>query len=458
MGSADTTDMSYDAEKNETTPLQPGVAETAYSGPGKADDQLAEVDTDRLLPPKKDTPKGGYVHLDVTRIVCVLLVAIDHGDGTYSEWNVIWDQQWTLQWIVLVCGIAFCLSSKPLLNFCARLGLYVAIGIVVNWAAWIGLGMDWKHDFFNVIFQMWFIIGLILYCVILAPLRTYLAEDKKYLEEHAKEKGPYTSSWLGAPPEEGLFNSILMMLFVVIAIGIVCVVFLPMIVNPFLAPAVLHASQTLGGSGNIWGLPGTYPEAEDFVACLCRYAFLTLSNLFLMRAIRSTNIKPSFIPWVMMANSAVNRSGFYRGPEERPFHLLDLMILSMVSFAYGVRYRKIVGDYFCRYWFLVFIAFALTWPPSLDVRLDVHPTHNLVLRSKAEIMETVCILAWLCASDRFFPREIFTEDRLGFLNDWALLLFLVHKAVHMIFGLPLSWFVLIGLMPVAWVFRRRETQ
>ena len=55
--------------------------------------------------------------------------------------------------------------------------------------------------------------------------RSYLADDKKYLEEHAKEKGPYTSatwyqertalctgpslhcpkrtkSWLGAPPEE----------------------------------------------------------------------------------------------------------------------------------------------------------------------------------------------------------------------------------------------------------------
>ena len=88
--------------------------------------------------------------------------------------------------IVLVCGIAFCLSShsaKPIASpslhhatafprqapsqlhgcievrseriakqeevatqreptdFLLRLGLYVAIGIVVNWAAWIGLGM-----------------------------------------------------------------------------------------------------------------------------------------------------------------------------------------------------------------------------------------------------------------------------------------------------------------------------
>ena len=31
----------------------PGVADTAYSGPGKADDQLAEVDTDSRSTPKQ---------------------------------------------------------------------------------------------------------------------------------------------------------------------------------------------------------------------------------------------------------------------------------------------------------------------------------------------------------------------------------------------------------------------
>lgn len=33
----------------------------------------------------------------------------------------------------------------------------------------------------------------------------------------------------------------------------------------------------------------------------------------------------------------------------------------------------------------------------------------------------------LDCSTGFFSREIFTKDHLGFLNDWALIVFLVHK-------------------------------
>ena len=116
----------------------------------------------------------------------------------------------------------------------------------------------------------------------------------------------------------------------------------------------------------------------------------------------------------------------------------------------------------------------------------------------------------LDCSTGFFSREIFTKDHLGFLNDWALIVFLVHKvalcdikhhlsrckrhkavwdilrsmldqitkmcsslqtwpkslvrttmsfskprngtvlqAMHIIFGLPYSWIVLLLLIPAA---------
>ena len=52
--------------------------------------------------------------------------------------------------------------------------------------------------------------------------------------------------------------------------GIVCVVFLPMIVNPFLAPAVLHASQTLGGCLFRMDLSNPEPEPLHRLPSLCK--------------------------------------------------------------------------------------------------------------------------------------------------------------------------------------------
>jgi len=440
----DTTDME-DVEKNEKKSITEGPAPTSYSGEA----ELVEAeDSDRLLP--KKIPKGGFPHLDITRIVCVMLVAIDHGSPMYSEWNVIYVQQWTLQWIVLVSGVSFCLSSKPLLPYLGRLAIYAAVGIMVNWSAWIATGQDWEHDFFNVVFQMWFIVGLMLFCTILAPLKYWLKQDATQLE---------SAEPLPSEPaeDEGVLNIVLTIVMALLFIGLLCVVFLPKLLNPFVAPIFLDFAKAIHGDGNVWGLPSNLKESQDFVAHLCTYAFLTLSNLFLLRTFRSIRIKASIIPWMIMANTLVNRSLMYRGPEERPFHLLDIMILGMVTQTYGLMYRKTVGEYYCRYWFVLLIGFALTWPPYLDKRLDMYPTFDRILRCKAELMETLCILGWLAASDRFFSREIFTVDRLGFLNDWALLVFLVHKAMHIIFGLPYSWIVLLLLIPVCGKFRRRET-
>ena len=90
----------------------------------------------------------------------------------------------------------------------------------------------------------------------------------------------------------------------------------------------------------------------------------------------------------------MNQALIYRGSEERPFHLLDIMILGlsaarighrkpcggMVTQTYGLMNRKMVGDYVCRYWFVLLIAFAVIYPPYLDKRLDMYPTFDRILR------------------------------------------------------------------------------
>jgi len=443
-----------DLETAETTPLlekdlerdddtMEKAASSYPSAEPKQNLNSLEHQSDALLQPSSDV----FPHLDVTRIICVCLVAIDHGEQAYSEWNVIFVQQWTMQWIVLVSGICYALSKKSLSSYCYRLMVYVVLGVLVNLSAWMALGMDWRNNMFNVVFQMWFVVGLMVYAVLLAPLKAILtAQSSSEPEPALPHDFASQHNW-----NTGLMTVAAGLLSLAICFQYV----MPLLLEPVAAPAFLGLSKMLGAGRSTWGLPETMPQSETFVGHICSYSYLTVSNLYLMFSLRASRVKVSLIPWVMMANIFVNRSLFYRGPEERPFHFLDLMILGMAAYHYGIRHRKKVGDYVVRYWFVILMSFALLWPPYIQNRMDMHPTHDGLLRTKCELIEIVCIIAWLCAGERMFSKEIFTVDNLGWLNDWALLLFLVHKAAHMMLGgPPTSWMFLAMLLPVTYALRR----
>jgi hypothetical protein len=48
---------------------------------------------DSLLPTSSGSARR-YAHLDATRIVCVFCVAVDHGNSSFGDWNVIFVQNW----------------------------------------------------------------------------------------------------------------------------------------------------------------------------------------------------------------------------------------------------------------------------------------------------------------------------------------------------------------------------
>eukprot|EP00438_Fugacium_kawagutii_P028434 Skav226818 [mRNA] locus=scaffold606:55260:60121:- [translate_table: standard] len=71
-----------DIEKNETKSITEGPPQPSYGGaevtePEDSDRTWTASGASRLLP--KKIPKGGFPHLDITRIVCVMLL------GTASD-------------------------------------------------------------------------------------------------------------------------------------------------------------------------------------------------------------------------------------------------------------------------------------------------------------------------------------------------------------------------------------
>lgn len=403
------------------------------------------------------SPSGHYPHLDITRIACVVLVAIDHDNFNYGLWDNCFVQHWVLQYLFLVCGVCYAMSGRSLLSYQLRLGMYVAIGIFVNWTAWVITGRDWKGNMFNVVFQLWFVVGLMFYAAVLAPLKPWLSwikERNSSLHRSSNTDHDEARSALvqRRSDRDSLLTSISVIGGGLLVLVLFFHVFLEPLLSELLAPSLLEFVLSFG-SQDLLGFPKDLKESNAFVGDMCTYFLLTCSNIYLVivgpRFVKETGL----ISWALIFNTYGHRILFFRGSSERLFHGLDLMMLAMTCYFFGLRHRRKIGEYVIRYWFVVLFACAILWPPGLRQRLDEQPPTEVELRARYALLEFIFVTVWLVAGENLVQRAIFEEDKLQFLNEWTLLLFLVHKAVHLMLSFPANWAVLIGLIPVVYVSR-----
>mmetsp|Transcript_11573 Transcript_11573/g.24385 ORF Transcript_11573/g.24385 Transcript_11573/m.24385 type:complete len:466 (-) Transcript_11573:88-1485(-) len=425
-----------------------------------------DTESDEFLSP---TTKY-FPFLDITRICCVWCVAVDHGNSSFGLWNMMFTQEWVLQYLFLVCGVSYGLSSKSLANYLGRLAVYAAIGISVNWTAWIVTGMDWRSNFFNVIFHIWFVIGLMGYAVLLFPLKVWLArvrnwprsDDRRHVQEPTPEaEHPLAEQAVAAEQRapSTSYRDVLLKYLAGIGGGLLAIFILfQVVLDPvvdLLAPEFLEFWKNMGAGAAFWGLPMTLGESRAFLQHMSTYFMLTCSNIYLVVACPLIFENASLTTWGVLINTYGHRLLFYRSKEERPFHGLDLMMVALTCYYLGLRNRRKIGEYVIRYWFVVLFFCALLWPPGTLGRFDEHPPTDLERRIRWNLLEAIFVIIWLVAGERLVQKEIFTEDRLDFLNEWALILFLVHKAVHIMFVPPLNWVALVGLAPVCYILRRK---
>merc|ERR1719375_2892656 len=125
-------------------------------------------------------------------------------------------------------------------------------------------------------------------------------------------------------------------------------------------------------------------------------------------------------------------------------------MIGLANFYLGLSYRKTIGKYMCRYWFLLLFFFSLLIPPGTWGRFDETPITELNFRIRFHLVELAMVLLFLCAAERIAHDEIFTEDRLEWMSWWSLYLFLFHKCVHIVVPQPFNWLTLILMAPLAW--------
>jgi len=379
--------------------------------------------------------------LDIARIVCVGLVVVNHGGSSWSDqfglWNQMYVQQWVLQWLFVICGMSFGMSSRNTWGYLSRLGLYFVIGVVINWSAWVMKGLDWKSNFWNVIFQFWFIFGLMMYIIMLTPVKRYLSNLRTRTDVQR---------------DLGLVAGLGIMLGLLVAVHLSFTYVLVPLTSATLGRALVDFKKDAGSGGAFWGLPDDMHQSTLFIAELLGYVQVSVGSLLILWIFPKMSNRLSLTAWLVLLHVFCCRCIFYRGQFARIVDGFDFTMIGLVNFYLGLAYRRTIGKYMCRYWFVVLFLFACLIPPGTFGRFDESTITNLPFRIKFHLVEFALILLFLCAAERIADGAIFAEDKLGWLSWWALYLFLFHKAIHILVPHPFNWAVICLIAPVAWYF------
>lgn len=452
--------------------------------------------------------KRRYYHLDSTRIACVICICIGHGSPEFGEWNVIFCQNWVFQLLFIVSGVSFALSRRSFPGYLGRLCCYFCLGVVINVSAWSLQGLDWKHNFFTAVYHFMYIAAIFCYSLLLYPLKSYLqkvhsasishygADDPDLIFElfASKEVAEQTTSEGASEPmaepatdtdmvEESITHgrhegsrcasadiiiaeqgniTISALKALAFVSGIISIaVFVDMVLEPFLqahlAPALAKSldavAPTIGSASmQYWNLGSDLPQIQQNIKLLCFYTQSSMCSISIVVCFPLLYRRTSLIGWLLMANMFLNRVLVQSCRQQHAFHGYDLFLLAFVIAHLGLRHRLEVATVISRYWLVMLIVCGLVWSPGTHQLYFIDPPKDPITRLRVNSLDAFFILAWLVAGEYLFDDRIFTQDKLGFLNLYALLVFLFHKALFIVFPLSTSWAVLLLLAPFCWLW------
>ncbi|CAJ1459658.1 unnamed protein product [Effrenium voratum] len=127
--------------------------------------------------PQSPPASGRLWHVDFARICAVMCVIFEHCGGmSYTHRNVGFGLWWALPYLYLTSGMSSMISKSSMWGYIFRLLLVFAVGVLANLFADVVTRRDWRHDFGNTIFQMFFVVMLLIMAPLAEPLRLALRD------------------------------------------------------------------------------------------------------------------------------------------------------------------------------------------------------------------------------------------------------------------------------------------
>lgn len=376
-----------------------------------------------------------------------------------------------------------------------------------NWCAAVLSGTDWRADFQDVIFQMWFVVGLAIGVVATVLLKAQLrprlqlpisaqpfiasaesdageniegygdtaekpSEDRlsqafySYSDVHRVQQ-PSTGAVRFTAIQADTNSVISTQRNAPMARSFVCMCFVVFAGQVALAQGMQTGGHWLvnlgtalfGSGGAFWG-DGL--EDKTFVAFLTSFFNIILIAHAGSRLLR-TPATGAWLSWALLVyiylGGIVLALVFGHCKLERAFFGLELFVVSLVASRMGLKGAGSIRRWLRRYWFFFLLALAFLWDPRWDRRLermDESPPADLPTLVRVKASEALCVVGFLSAGELLFDAKWFAQAHNAWLMEYGLVLFLAHKAVHILAPSPLNWLILVGLAGVCWLRHRRS--
>jgi hypothetical protein len=336
--------------------------------------------------------------LDFARIVCVGCVIVEHSGG--SEWthhNVMFVLQWVLPYLFLTSGIAFVMSKKDCVGYASRLVGLLLVGVMANWLADMKIGRDWRGDFGNTVFQMFYVVMLLTMSFAAAPLRHAL--------QHRAKNPRAANDWMLQIPTLvfGLMTFVAMVLFVFPSLD-----------------------------GNLsFNSRSSWLDQVSVILSSAPIFVMQVGGLFFLCHLACLYQANGILPWLLLVHIYLPRV-FIPWEKVGFFHNMELFIFAMVAESWSVKGRDDIVKCVRNYWPIMAFFCALLCLPALYGRCDLLPPNFWLERLRfysIELMFALCLC--LQAFSLGDPYNV-----TSWLSKWALFAYCFHVAFARIMPIP----------------------
>jgi len=385
----------------------PGPEAACAAGPS-----TTPQETTPLATPQDASPTKGerLYYADFCRICAIGCVVFEHCGGTsYTYRNVGFGLWWALPYLYMTSGMLYTLSKSTLHLYVLRLFAILMVGVSANLVGDMVSGRDWRGDFPNTVFQMWFVVMLMAMALLMAPLR-------QALHWHADHSGKMPAR---------LPSSFKWWLF---ACGFLAVVGTGVHV---LGIQMLQVKASSSWAVYYAPLVGTVPlMAVQIFGC----AFLAS-----LAALQSNPQATANVGWVLLAFLYIPMIVMPFDMDGFP-HLIGLYIFSMVVTVKPLGGSEAISKGARAYWPFIFMFLCILAMPDMYGRCDVHPAGLMWERLRFSMGE--CTMVLLFATGALKCGDPFNVT--GWMGWWSLYAYCFHVCWYRTLGTPAAAGVTFG--------------